>query len=116
MKQMKKLLFAACYLLIAISPLAAEAFDDTRCRATESALIYELESKGSAQAETIEDHVRHARIYRAMVNRGCPQNSDMYKQYSYGSLDAARALVYVEGYTGREKARYDAMIKRATGF
>ncbi|MDR1826599.1 MAG: hypothetical protein LBQ49_02815 [Rickettsiales bacterium] len=113
MKQMKIILLTVvCGLWTA----SAHAFDDTRCRAAESALIYELESKGSAQAETIEDHVRHARIYRAMVNRGCPQNSDMYKQYSYGSLDAARALVYVEGYTGREKARYDAMIKRATGF
>ena len=91
----------------------ASANAEKQCELTEQALYYEM-SKTSP--ETIEDHVRVARIYRAMANRGCPTNSAMFKEYSRASLDAARSLVYIEGYTGREKARYDGMIKSASGY
>ena len=85
-----------------------------QCSQTEQALQYEMNFVG--QPRTIEEHVRTARIYRAMATRGCPGNADTFREYSRASLDTARSLVYIEGYSGAEKARYDAMIKSATGF
>ena len=95
--------------------IGALSASNTQCSEVERMLNDELSQQFGA-TQTIEDHVRTARVYRAMANRGCSGNAEAYKEYSRASLDAARSLVYIEGYKGAEKARYDNMIKQVGGY
>ena len=110
----KTISLVVCCLAAMFSVGFDSAAAETQCSRTEQALWNEMSNMGTPY--TIEEHVRTARIYRAMADRGCPENSAMYKEYSRSSLDAARSLVYIDNYTGGEKKRYDNMIKQATGF
>ena len=82
------------------------------CETTEQALLYEISKQG--MAETVEDHVKTARVYKSMAYRGCKDNSEMYKQYSRASLEAAKAMAEIEAdLTGRDKLHYDTLINKA---
>lgn len=111
---MKKVFYFLLFILFSANAFASYQYGPRPCEMTEQALWTEMSNVG--QAQTIDDHVKIARIYRAMATRGCPSNASAYKQYSYASLDAARALVYVGDLSGSQKTHYESMIKRATGF
>ena len=82
------------------------------CQATEQAMMYELSLMGKQQ--TIEDHVKTARIYKTMSYRGCGENSKMYKDMSRASIQAARGLVDIADFNDNTRRQYDNMINNAT--
>jgi hypothetical protein len=48
-----------------------------------------------------------------MAYRGCKDNSEIYKQHSKASLEAAKALAEIADLNDRGKLYYDNMIHKA---
>jgi hypothetical protein len=80
------------------------------CESTEQSLQYEISAMG--QQRTVEDHVKTARIYAAMAQRGCKDNAESYKQQARASIQTARAMAEISSYNDNEKFRYDSMINK----
>ncbi|MDR1071782.1 MAG: hypothetical protein LBL21_04025 [Rickettsiales bacterium] len=103
--------------VFAVSALAAAysyqnaALDQKPCERTEQAMLYELSIMG--QQRTIEDHVKTSRIYSAMAQRGCSNNSKAYKQHAKASLEAAKALADVADLNKKDRLYYDGQINKA---
>jgi hypothetical protein len=113
---MKKIILFVCNILTASALAAAYSYQNTAleqkpCERTEQAMLYELSTMG--QQRTIEDHVKTSRIYSAMAQRGCSNNSKAYKQHAKASLDAARALADVADLNKKGQLYYNGMINKA---
>jgi hypothetical protein len=108
---MKKTFFL--FLILTCPALSAvhAAPNQKPCEITEQALLYELSARG--QQRTVEDHVRTAKIYTSISRRGCPGNSETYKQYSKASIEAARAMAEISDLNRQNKLYYENMINKA---
>jgi len=62
---------------------------DTTCVKIEKILSNRLFRADSPDAN---DHIDNAKIYANLSERGCPENSEMYKELAAGELEIARAL------------------------
>lgn len=103
-------IFAASALPAAYS-YNNDALTQKPCERTEQAMLYELSTMG--QQRTIEDHIKTSRIYSAMAQRGCSNNSQTYKQHARASLDAAKSLADVADLKKNDRLHYDGLIHKA---
>ncbi len=69
--------------------------DDTRstCEEIERVLTMKLQCRGKYETcFDVDDHVENAQIYANLSERGCPENSQKYKELAAQELEIARAL------------------------
>ena len=74
---------------IATPQIEQQMLDERTCEKIEMLLTKRLYSDGNIDSES---HIDNAKIYANLSERGCPENSEKYKNLAKQELEIARAL------------------------